>query len=124
MTMMTSFFYYYVTSVSVSLATATPHKHHLCEGAGFSLVCGGEGEQLRIHTAWYGRLAHDTESCVDDLHIAGNRSRDLQPDLDRDCGVSILPNKDAWCQSVDGGAGCRIAVLALDAGTMTAAAGL
>lgn len=77
----------------------------------------GEGQQLHVSKAWFGRLAHDTDTCVEDVDVkAGNTSLHLQPDLARDCGVSVLGVKETWCRDVDSGAGCSIAVESLGVG--------
>lgn len=124
--------------VAVFTRGASGHAHdkqhsHFCEGGGYNLFCS-EGLTLRVDRAWYGRLAHDKDSCLETGSLGGggggNNSSDghddnaaaaaaaaaaavgphtHHPDLAQDCGSSILDSKDSWCQNADKG-GCTIAV--------------
>ena len=100
-----------LTVLALALAgVISSHEHdkqhsHFCEGGGYTLFCK-ENLSLRIDKAWYGRMAHDTSSCVDST---SDNKTTPQPDLAQDCGSSILPSKDAWCHNSQNGS-CTIAV--------------
>ena len=96
----------------LALAAFTPpspaHSHgkqhsHFCEGGGYNLFCG-DGLKLKIDKAWYGRIAHDSTSCLEVVN--GTHEH---PDLAQDCGSSILNSKDTWCHHSENG-GCTIVV--------------
>ncbi|XP_076453535.1 uncharacterized protein LOC143288787 [Babylonia areolata] len=115
-----------VLGLAATLGSTSGHEHvhekqhsHLCEGAGYNLFCP-EGQEFKVYTAWYGRLAHDTTSCTSNVQSPTPNTNTTTTntttntassplDLPEDCGSSVLDSKDSWCQNSDKG-GCSIAV--------------